>query len=233
VEIPQHRMGSMQDLADLPVMRSGESRPLLSDVATMTEGKAFGAVERYNMQRVVSLTAISRACRWVKPRGRYGRRSDARGSGAWCDGSGAGSDSGARRNAVRLGDWIADCGWRDLSAADSELSIARLAFAIFLTLPWCCAALRCRSSSQEDAEYSIVSWRDYGARNRDGEFDFAGHIRGSASAGREQCDRFRAACGVGPFARDPNDGGRDDRGMVPLALAIGAVRSRMLHWDGL
>ncbi len=57
VEIPQHRMASMQDLLDLPVMRSGEARPLLSDVATMTEGKAFGAVERYNMQRVVSLTA--------------------------------------------------------------------------------------------------------------------------------------------------------------------------------
>ncbi len=57
VEIPQHRMASMQDLADLPVMRSGESRPLLSDVASMTEGKAFGVVERYNMQRVVSLTA--------------------------------------------------------------------------------------------------------------------------------------------------------------------------------
>ncbi|MEO8025399.1 MAG: efflux RND transporter permease subunit, partial [Bryobacteraceae bacterium] len=57
VEIPQYRMKSAQDLADLPVMRSGESRPLLGDVATLKEGTAFGAVERYNMQRVVSLTA--------------------------------------------------------------------------------------------------------------------------------------------------------------------------------
>ena len=57
VEIPQNRMASLADVADIPVMENGESRPLLSDVASIKLGTAFGEVERYNMQRVVSLTA--------------------------------------------------------------------------------------------------------------------------------------------------------------------------------
>jgi multidrug efflux pump subunit AcrB len=57
VEIPQHRMRSMDDVAAIPVMKNGETRPLLSDVASMKYGQAMGVVERYNMQRVVSLTA--------------------------------------------------------------------------------------------------------------------------------------------------------------------------------
>jgi len=57
VEIPQHRMASVEDLTNLPVMNYGEARPLLGDVATIKLGTAMGVVERYNMQRVVSLTA--------------------------------------------------------------------------------------------------------------------------------------------------------------------------------
>ena len=57
VEIPQNRMKSMEDVASLPVMSDGSPRPLLADVAELKYGTAFGAVERYNMQRVVSLTA--------------------------------------------------------------------------------------------------------------------------------------------------------------------------------
>ncbi len=57
VEVPQNRVQSVDDVANLPVMQNGESRPLLSDVAEIKLGKAQGLVERYNMQRVVSLTA--------------------------------------------------------------------------------------------------------------------------------------------------------------------------------
>ncbi len=57
VEIPQNRMQSVDDVANLPVMQNGESRPLLGDVAEIKFGEATGLVERYNMQRVVSLTA--------------------------------------------------------------------------------------------------------------------------------------------------------------------------------
>ena len=57
VEIPQHRIASMQDLANLPVMARGESNTLLGDVASLRRGNVTGEVDRYNMQRVVSLTA--------------------------------------------------------------------------------------------------------------------------------------------------------------------------------
>jgi multidrug efflux pump subunit AcrB len=57
VEIPQHRMASFEDVSNLPVMNYGEARPLLGDVATLKPGTVMGVVERYNMQRVVSLTA--------------------------------------------------------------------------------------------------------------------------------------------------------------------------------
>jgi multidrug efflux pump subunit AcrB len=57
IEVPQHRMQSMQDMADLPVMQGGASRPLLGDVAELKQGTMPGEVERYDMQRVVSMTA--------------------------------------------------------------------------------------------------------------------------------------------------------------------------------
>src|SRR5260221_8181400 len=60
VEIPQAKMASIEDVADLPVMArnsSGTGRPLVSDVATVDYGTTPGEVDRYNMQRVVSFTA--------------------------------------------------------------------------------------------------------------------------------------------------------------------------------
>src|SRR5207247_10150222 len=60
VEIPQAKMASIEDVADLPVMprnACGTGRPLLADVATVDYGATPGEVDRYNMQRVVSFTA--------------------------------------------------------------------------------------------------------------------------------------------------------------------------------
>jgi multidrug efflux pump subunit AcrB len=57
VEIPYQRMDSIDALRGVPVMENGEARPLLGDLATVTTGKTMGMVERYNMQRVISLTA--------------------------------------------------------------------------------------------------------------------------------------------------------------------------------
>ena len=61
VEIPQAKMASIEDVADLPVMSrtaaGGFGRPLVSDVATVDYGTTPGEVDRYNMQRVVSFTA--------------------------------------------------------------------------------------------------------------------------------------------------------------------------------
>ncbi len=60
VEIPQAKMASIEDVADLPVMArnvAGTGRPLVSDVATVDYGTTPGEVDRYNMQRVVSFNA--------------------------------------------------------------------------------------------------------------------------------------------------------------------------------
>ncbi len=62
VEIPQSKMSSIQDVEELPVMndaafRNGISRPLMGDLAKVEYGTVPGEVDRYNMQRVVSLTA--------------------------------------------------------------------------------------------------------------------------------------------------------------------------------
>src|SRR5262249_8520203 len=62
VEIPQSRIASIEDVRDLPVMTEealhyGISRPLLADLAKVERGTTPGQVDRYNMQRVVSLTA--------------------------------------------------------------------------------------------------------------------------------------------------------------------------------
>ena len=57
VEIPQFRILTEEELLGLPVMKDGESRPLLGDVAAVKTGTAPGMVERYNMERVVSYSA--------------------------------------------------------------------------------------------------------------------------------------------------------------------------------
>jgi len=57
VEIPQNRMQSTEVIAQLPVAPDGSSRPLLGEIADIKEGTAPGLMERYNGQRVLSLTA--------------------------------------------------------------------------------------------------------------------------------------------------------------------------------
>ena len=57
VEIPQYYIASLDDVRELPVMHNGSPRPLLGDVAEVRYGMTMGEVDRYNMQRMVSLTA--------------------------------------------------------------------------------------------------------------------------------------------------------------------------------
>jgi multidrug efflux pump subunit AcrB len=62
VEIPQSRIASIEDVRELPVMtkeafQNGATRPLVADLAKVEFGTVPGEVDRYNMQRVVSLTA--------------------------------------------------------------------------------------------------------------------------------------------------------------------------------
>ncbi len=59
VQIPPYRMTSEREVENLPVMTGGAwgGHPLVGDMASVRYGTAFGEVDRYNMQRVVSMTA--------------------------------------------------------------------------------------------------------------------------------------------------------------------------------
>jgi multidrug efflux pump subunit AcrB len=57
VQIPQTQTKSLDDLKNVPVASSSGKNVLLRNVAQITEGTAVGQYERYNMARVVSVTA--------------------------------------------------------------------------------------------------------------------------------------------------------------------------------
>ncbi len=57
VQIPQTKTTSLEDLKNIPVTGSGGKNVLLRNVATVAPGSAVGQYERYNMARVVSITA--------------------------------------------------------------------------------------------------------------------------------------------------------------------------------
>jgi multidrug efflux pump subunit AcrB len=56
VEIPQPRMSSLDDLRVVPV-GSGAGRPLLGDVARIENGSVVGEYDRFNGQRMITLSA--------------------------------------------------------------------------------------------------------------------------------------------------------------------------------
>jgi multidrug efflux pump subunit AcrB len=57
VQLPQNRMQSVEAIGELPVMQAGRSEPRLDEIAVLNPGTMPGLIERYNGQRVVSLTA--------------------------------------------------------------------------------------------------------------------------------------------------------------------------------
>jgi multidrug efflux pump subunit AcrB len=61
IEIPQYKVASMDDMADIPIMAGtggkSSNHPLLDDVAKLSYGTTMGQIDRYNMQRSISLIA--------------------------------------------------------------------------------------------------------------------------------------------------------------------------------
>ena len=57
VQIPQTQTKSLEDLKNVPITASGGKNVLLRNLASVTPGSAVGQYERYNMARVVSITA--------------------------------------------------------------------------------------------------------------------------------------------------------------------------------
>jgi multidrug efflux pump subunit AcrB len=57
VQIPQDKMTSVENLKNVPVLGKNGQPVLLRTVATVTNGTTVGEYDRYNMQRMVTLTA--------------------------------------------------------------------------------------------------------------------------------------------------------------------------------
>jgi multidrug efflux pump subunit AcrB len=57
VEIPQSEMKSIEDVESIPAMPSGAQRPLVGDVAEVRYGTMVGEYDRYNQQRMITITA--------------------------------------------------------------------------------------------------------------------------------------------------------------------------------
>jgi multidrug efflux pump subunit AcrB len=57
VQLPQNRMQSAEELGTIPVMLNSRGETRLTDIAAIKPGTMPGLIERYNGQRVVSLTA--------------------------------------------------------------------------------------------------------------------------------------------------------------------------------
>ncbi len=57
VELPQNRLQSVAQIADVPVMPRGSAKPLLDDIAGLKLNTMPGEIDRYNGQHVISLTA--------------------------------------------------------------------------------------------------------------------------------------------------------------------------------
>jgi multidrug efflux pump subunit AcrB len=57
VEIPEQRMDSLEEVGNLPIARRTGQQIGLRDVATITEGTTLGEYDRYNMQRMLTLSA--------------------------------------------------------------------------------------------------------------------------------------------------------------------------------
>jgi multidrug efflux pump subunit AcrB len=57
VEIPQSRITSIEDVQAVPVNTTNGARALAADVAEITYGTAVGEYDRYNQQRMITITA--------------------------------------------------------------------------------------------------------------------------------------------------------------------------------
>jgi multidrug efflux pump subunit AcrB len=57
LQVPQEKMDSLEQARNVPIINRGGQQILLRDVAKVTEGTAVGQYQRYNMQRMVTVTA--------------------------------------------------------------------------------------------------------------------------------------------------------------------------------
>jgi CzcA family heavy metal efflux pump len=57
VEIPEQRMDSLEEVRNIPIIKNGKKSILMRNVADIKQGTALGEYDRYNLQRMIVITA--------------------------------------------------------------------------------------------------------------------------------------------------------------------------------
>ena len=179
VELPQQRMQGVDELGELPVMQNGRSESRLIDIATLKAGTMPGLIERYNGQRVVSLTAnihgitLGEAAQQLNAAIAHAG-SPPRGINVTL----RGQAPALEQTIAGFANWAAAGGPRDLSSSGREFSIApHVAGHHLHNSRGAVRGSADASLHRNHHEYSIVHGRDHGHRNCSGEFDPAYLIR--------------------------------------------------------
>ena len=198
----------------------GGTRPLLADIADLKLGTMPGEIERYNGQRVVSLTAnihgkpLGQAAAEIRAaiasRGRSAPRRDRQRPRP---------DPAARTDSRRSATGLALSRRRDLPAARRQLPVGPAGPGVVLTMPAVlCGVLAFARVDGHYAERPVVHGRDHGDRYRGGQLDPAGDFRrtdtpdghnGDGSRREGATDRLRAVLMTATAMI---------AGMIPMAL---------------
>ena len=179
VQLPQNRIQSVEQVGDLPVMQGGRSEPRLADDRGLKPGTMPGLIERYNGQRVVSLTANIHGLTLGEAALKLNRA--LAGAGAppqGRDGQTARRDSAARTDHLRPAHRLAAGGAGDLPAAGRQFPIDAAGAGHHSDHSG--GALRRGADAarhRHHAQRSVVHGRHHGHRHRGGQLDSAGHFR--------------------------------------------------------
>ena len=185
VEIPQPRMTTLDDLRVVPVTAEGASHPLLGDVARIENGTIVGEYDRFNGQRMVSLSANAAG----EDLGRVAVRVDEAIARAGAPPRGAsvavrGQIAPMRDTLRNISAGLAGGGRRDLPAAYRELPVGPAG--VRGDLDGARRAGRCRAHAAGDADHpqrAVVHGRHHGDRRRRCERHPARDVRRAGARG--------------------------------------------------
>ena len=186
VEIPQPQMTTLDDLRSVPVTANRAMHPLLGDVAHVENSTVVGEYDRFNGQRMITLSA----------------NLSGEDPGRAADGSIGRSRRQERRRAARLsrsaGSWGAMREtFRNIAAGmgvaivviflllAANFQSLRLALVVLSTVPAVLAGVVLMlAATRTTLNVAVVHGCDHGDRRRGGERHSAGDVRGADAAPR-------------------------------------------------
>ena len=185
-------ISSIGDLQMVPVKGNTAGQVLVRDVATVTPGTMPGEIDRYNMQRQVSMTANIAGT----DLGSVSRQVDgalrAPAPSARRQGRGPRADSPARRDAQRAGHRVGAGDRRHFPVACGQFPVVAAFAGHRLHGP----RGHCRGGDdalpdRHDVEHPVLHRRDHGGRRGDGQRDPAGHFCRGPPPGNDRGDWSR------------------------------------------